>query len=73
MREFGYDSELLITHLCGKGKLSPFKASIEAGIDYDDGDLAQLAALRPRLLERYRSLPDEDLLVSGIMLIARKP
>jgi hypothetical protein len=54
-------------------ELIPHKAEIKPGVDYSKTTLALIDVIRPRLTNRYRNLPDEELLASGIFLVARKP
>ena len=70
----GYDSKFLITHVCGrKAPLGPFDTSLKPDIDFTREDLEELRSIRPRLLERFRSLADEGLLAAGFVLVACKP
>ncbi len=74
MRELGYFAGLLVTAIAGvPGEVVPHKPSIEAGVDYSDASLALVREIRPRLARRFRHLSDDDLLVTGIFLVARKP
>jgi hypothetical protein len=74
MTSLGYDATIYITWITGASKPLPvFKTSIKHGEDYGDDAVAMVRAIRPRLLERYRTLPDEDLLTGGILLVAQKP
>lgn len=72
--ELGYDARILATSVVGEARefASP-RAQLRRGEDYTDGTLAALASIRPRLLPRYRVLSDEDLMVQGIVYVARKP
>lgn len=73
MRSLGYDSTIYATWvLGGTARFPVFKTALRHGVDYDDRALAMIREIRPRLLERYRRLPDEDLLITGILLSARK-
>jgi SAM-dependent methyltransferase len=70
----GYDTTIYTTWVLGNPKeLIPHKTSLEKGIDYSDRTMELIAAARPRLLPRYQQLPDADLMVEGIYLVARKP
>lgn len=74
MASLGYESTIHVTWVLGGKKRFPvFKTALRHGVDYDDRALAMISEIRPRLLERYRRLPDEDLLITGILLSARKP
>jgi hypothetical protein len=50
----------------------PHKVKLEMGVDYDSSTLEMIRAIRPRLAARFRSLPEEDLMVAGIFLTAQK-
>jgi SAM-dependent methyltransferase len=74
LRGKGYDVRVLATRVLGRDReLKPHKERLEAGVDYTPGERALVAAIRPKLLPRYRDLPQEELLTSGIMLLGRKP
>jgi SAM-dependent methyltransferase len=70
----GYDTTIYATHVLGRqAELQPHKQTLVRGVDYTDETIKSLQSIRPRLLERYQKLPDEDLLVQGIILVAHKP
>jgi SAM-dependent methyltransferase len=70
----GYDTTIYTTWVLGSSReLQPYKTTLERGVDYTDQTLELISSIRPRLLPRYRSLPDADLMVQGIFLVARKP
>jgi SAM-dependent methyltransferase len=76
MGRLGYEAEFLVTDVIGRdgrGDFSPYRGRLAAGEDYDDGTLALVREVRPRLNPRYAGLPDEDLIIGGIFLAARKP
>jgi hypothetical protein len=78
MDELGYDTKILITDIIGvgevgKGNLHPHKEAIKLGVDYSESSLNLVRDIRPRLSSRFKALPDEELLVDGIFLIAQKP
>lgn len=74
MRELGYESRVYATWVLGSTReLKPPIEQTSAGTVPLSGATDQIRRIRPRLLERYRQLPDEDLAVQGIMLVARKP
>ena len=72
VRELGYESRLLVTSIIGKGSLEPHKERVQLGIDYCESTLALVDEIRPKLRERYRRMPDEDLLIDGIFLVGTK-
>ena len=69
----GYDARFLVTHLVGaSGDVDPH---VESPADAPGIDEARRLAeeIRPRLLPGYSGLHADDLAVSGIFVIARKP
>lgn len=76
MRQMGYDAKFYVTDIIGsdrRGRLRTHREQPLAGVDYTDETLALVRKIRPRLIRPYRDLPDEDLLVSGTFMVARKP
>jgi SAM-dependent methyltransferase len=70
--ELGYESSYRVTHTVGApGELTPHP--LLADWSPTDSDLATVAAMRERMLPRFRGLPDRDLAIAGFMLVARKP
>lgn len=70
----GYQTTILITDLItgkGKGDLYPHREKLDP--ETSRAALGLLKPIRPRLLPRFRNLPDEELIVSGVFVIARKP
>jgi len=73
LKEKGYDVRVLVTRVLGREReLKPHKERLEEGVDYGTKERALVAAIRPKLLARYRGLSEEELRTSGIMLLARK-
>ncbi len=69
----GYDYNARITNLMTReGEIVPHKKLIARGIDYDGGDLRTIEEIRPRLLAEFKRLSDENLLIGGIFIVARK-
>jgi hypothetical protein len=79
MNDLGYkDVKLLITGLLGvgavgKGDLHPHKEKVELNVDYPASTLETVREIRPRLTSEFKSLPDDELIVDGIFIVARKP
>lgn len=72
--DLGYETTIYTTWVLGNPmELTPHKQMLEKGADYSDATLEQIRSIRPRLLDRYRQLPDADLMVEGIYLVAQKP
>jgi hypothetical protein len=49
------------------------KTQVQPGTDYTNETIRLVNEIRPSLISRYRSMPDSDLLIQGIVLVARKP
>ena len=74
LAELGYETKIFVTHIIGEeGEVLPHKETIMCGIDYTDKTLALLSSIRPHLQTEFRTMSDEDLVVSGIFLVGRKP
>jgi hypothetical protein len=74
MMSLGYDAAIYTTWvLGGHSELDPPAETLQFGSTYFSDSLGQVRAIRPQLLPRYRSLPDEDLITQGILIVARKP
>ncbi len=76
MKRLGYDARFYVTEIIGgdsRGRLHTRRERPLAGADYTDETLAFIREIRPRLVEEFRGLPDEDLLVAGAFMVARKP
>jgi len=77
MSALGYDTKLLITGIigvgvCGKGDLHPHKEKVELNVDYPESTLQMVREIRPRLVPEYRTMPDDELIVDGIFIVAGK-
>jgi hypothetical protein len=74
MRQMGYEARLYATWFLGAAReqIPPVELDGRDGFAGQHA-IEQVRAIRPRLLDRYRHLPDEDLAVQGIVLVARKP
>jgi hypothetical protein len=72
--ELGIDSKIFVTEIVGQHEeIYPHKVKIEPGRDYSNASLTLIKEIRPRLSEGFKDLSDEELLVSSIFLIARRP
>jgi len=73
---FGYNVTILITDLIGRkgrGDLSPHRQELDKNDKNTQTALKLLKGIRPRLIPRFRILSADELIVSGIFLIGRKP
>lgn len=76
LENLGYDVQLLVTDIIGRGgrgDLIPHKEKIALGVDYSDESLSLVKEIRPKLSATFKEMSDEELLVDGIFVIARKP
>ena len=74
MGELGYDAKYFVTAIFGRAELVvPHKEQIDPQADYSEQTLHLIREVRPRLDARFRDMPDEDLAVAGLFLIATKP
>lgn len=74
MAEFGYDARLFVSHLLGDtSELLPHREWGEFDWAGKEASRAMLKEIRPRLSRQFKHLPDEELMVDGIFLTARKP
>jgi hypothetical protein len=73
VEEFGYDAKLFVTGILGRGELRPHKEALEFNVDYDNSTLSLVDGIRPRLCHGFKEMPREDLIVSGVFMVARKP
>jgi hypothetical protein len=76
LEKLGYEYELLITDVVGrsgKGNLEPHQKALDPGADYVVNAKSLVQQIRPRLAGRFRKLSDEELMISGIFVVARKP
>jgi len=62
-----------ITHIVDREEFSPHIKSLVAGTHYDIHHLALIRDIRARLRDEFSKSSDEDLMVTGIFLIARRP
>ncbi len=70
----GYRTTIYRTWVLGEPqRLAEYRTELLPGRDYTDAHLQRIAAIRPRLLPRYRQLPDEELLTRSILVVAEKP
>ena len=75
MNQLGYPATFHITRTIGSGtkELPPGRTSLQEGVDYTRDSLDLIRQIRPRLRPQFRQLPDQDLLVKDMFLVAVKP
>lgn len=71
--ELGYEGTFFVTSLLGNGDLVPYRESVSLGVDYTKTDLDLVESIRPALKTPFRELSSEELIVQGVLLVARKP
>lgn len=73
MDQLGYDAKYLVTAIFGhKDPVVPHKEKIVPGVDYSEQTTSLIKQIRPQLDSKFRDMPDEDLAVAGLFLIATK-
>jgi len=73
VKALGYDAKIFITSIIGSGPLAEPRETVRLGIDYSESTLALIEEIRPRLSRDFRKMPNDELIVDGIFLVARKP
>jgi len=73
VKELKYSGRLFITSILGQGTIEPHKEIVKENEDYSKVTLDLIHQIRPKLDESFSALPDEELMVEGIFLIAQKP
>ena len=74
MVDLGYDAKIFITHIIGEnGEVLPHKGRIELNVDYSESTIFFINKIRSKLIDKFKNMSDEELMVSVICLIARKP
>jgi hypothetical protein len=72
----GYEVKVLVTDIIGrsgKGDLWPPLQPEQLTSEHLNGALPLLRKIRKHLAPEFRTLPDEQLIIDGIFLVARKP
>lgn len=73
MAALGYEIQILVTRIVGvQSEIIPHQPVVMLGKEYESATLSLLNQIRPQLRPEFRETPDEDLMVAGIFLIARK-
>jgi SAM-dependent methyltransferase len=73
MSELGYDAKFWVTNVVGHGPVIPHEELAELEGEYSRLAQPVINEIRPKLWRKYRNLPDEELMVRGVFLVARKP
>lgn len=70
MKELGYQSKFFVTSLLPNGRLEPAAEYAPGKFKLDSNLVAQI---RSKLANDFKSLDEEQLLIDGVLLVARKP
>lgn len=73
VKSLGYDAKIFITSIVGSGPLAQAREDVRFGVDYSESTVALVEEIRSSLAVDFRELPDKELIVDGIFLVARKP
>jgi SAM-dependent methyltransferase len=74
MTSLGYQTTFFRAWVVGGTRpLVPYPTELKHGRDYSDANLQLVRSIRGRLLPRYRSLSDDDLLTASVLMVAEKP
>jgi hypothetical protein len=75
MQALGYQALFHITRVVGThgAEFPPGTTTLRENEHFTDDTLRLLAEIRPRLLPRFRQLPDQDLMVEDMFVVATKP
>lgn len=69
-----YEFRIMKARVVGEShEINPHKAELKLGEDYSDATLSLLQEIRPKLLSKFRAMSDDDLMVSAMFFVARKP
>ncbi len=72
LKKLGYRSKFFITSILGVGTLEPHKESVVADVDYSRLTLDLITQIRPALDEQFRHFSDEELMIEGVFVVAKK-
>ncbi|HEX6649239.1 MAG TPA: hypothetical protein VF075_06860, partial [Pyrinomonadaceae bacterium] len=70
MKEFGYQSKFFVTSVLPVGRLEPAPEYAPGKFKHDANLVNDI---RSRLAGHFKTLDEEELLIDGVLLVARKP
>jgi len=73
MKEIGYESTFFVTSMVGKGPVEPHVETLQLHTADSRFAISLVDQIRSKLSKPYRAMSDEELIVDGIFLVARKP
>ena len=73
MIDLGYEARILIAHIVGsEAEILPHKDTVVYSIDYSNSTTLLIKKIRPRLLDKFKCLTDDELIIDSIFLTAKK-
>lgn len=73
MKQLGYNYKIFVMRIVGQSQeFSCYKQNLEYNFDFNESNLALVKKVKPRMIKRFRKLSDQQLLISGIFLVAKK-
>ena len=72
MKQFGYQTKLFITSVLPAGRLEPAIEYVP-GRFKNEASSGMITAVRNKLASEFKTLDEEELLIDGVLLVARKP
>jgi len=72
LKELDYRSTIFVTSLIGRGTLDPHKELVRMNEDFSEETVALIDQIRPDLSWPYSEMSNDDLMVDGIFVIAKK-
>lgn len=69
----GYDARLLVNSVLGADAAVEARDALAGGVAVSTDQQRLIAQIRPRLQPPFRTLSDEDLVATGLFVVARKP
>ncbi len=72
MKEFGYQSQIFVTSVIPTGRLEPAVEYLPGTLQRDSSRVL-VEQIRSRLANEFKDINEEELLIDGVLLVARKP
>lgn len=72
MKEFGYQSKFFVTSVLLTGRLEPAAEYAPGRFKHESNNLL-VSEIRSKLANDFKNLDEEELLIDGVLLVARKP
>ena len=73
LADAGLRARFLVTHLAGEGDVAPHLPWNEIPVERRERALDYVRTVRHRFARSFRDVPDEDLAVSGVFVVAQRP